>query len=381
MLVKPNADGSYSATWTPASIGYYSIVIYIDGYLMPQEFKVEVKEPPHGMTPPNQNPMKKLSQQPNKLRKFVAKPSAGLRIRSHPSLQSEQIGVVPVNGTIAFIEEIHNDDGVWLSLSLDSIKQYCLNPCNEAWCLQYNQHLGKTLLLPVEEPKSILDQVINDNVIRKGPEIHSSRRKDSINFAGTYEVLKCGASGHNIRSRPSLRAQPIGMLVLGNQIGVSEYVVNSDGCWVCLDDITKEKYGLKSEIPAWSLAMGHNNVMYLGPISEKSNFFIYTKCGCFKGSFIGVQVLSSESESKTSQKRGFEFVQKIIPKPTESHFSFVSQQGHPIVQQIDPEQFSSTNPFIFGVDMPDSPKVPKREKKETKLSSVPKWVKGEDSKG
>lgn len=269
MLVKSNTDGSYAATWTPASIGFYSIVIYIDGYAMSQEFKVEVKEPPQGMLPPNQNPTKKIAQQPNKLRKFVAKPSAGLRIRSHPSLQSEQIGIVPVNGTIAFIEEIHNDDGVWLSLSLDTIKQYCLNPYNEAWCLQYNQHLGKTLLLPVEEPKSIIDQVIVGTSTRKSPEIHSSRRKGSVNFAGLYEVLKCGASGHNVRSKPSLKAQPIGMLVLGNQVGVSEYVVNSDGCWVCLDDVTKEKYGIKTESAAWSLAMGHNNIMYLGPVAEK----------------------------------------------------------------------------------------------------------------
>lgn len=40
------------------------------------------------------------------IRKFVAKDSAGLRIRSHPSLQSEQIGIVKVNGTITFIDEV-----------------------------------------------------------------------------------------------------------------------------------------------------------------------------------------------------------------------------------------------------------------------------------
>jgi len=26
---------------------------------------------------------------------------------------------------------------------------------HEAWALQYNQHLGKTLLVPVEQPKSL----------------------------------------------------------------------------------------------------------------------------------------------------------------------------------------------------------------------------------
>lgn len=106
MLVRPNGDGTYSATWTPASIGCYSIVVNIDGYEMDEVFKVEVKEPPQGIMPPTQNLSKKPTHQPSKLRKFVAKNSAGLRIRTHPSLQSEQIGIVHVNGTIAFIDEV-----------------------------------------------------------------------------------------------------------------------------------------------------------------------------------------------------------------------------------------------------------------------------------
>lgn len=34
MLVRPNDDGSYSAAWTPSSVGWYSLVITIDGYDM-----------------------------------------------------------------------------------------------------------------------------------------------------------------------------------------------------------------------------------------------------------------------------------------------------------------------------------------------------------
>lgn len=34
MLVRPNGDGTYSATWTPASIGCYSVLVNIDGYDM-----------------------------------------------------------------------------------------------------------------------------------------------------------------------------------------------------------------------------------------------------------------------------------------------------------------------------------------------------------
>ncbi|XP_052132252.1 E3 ubiquitin-protein ligase MYCBP2-like, partial [Frankliniella occidentalis] len=105
MLVRPHGNGTYSVTWTPASVGWYSLVITIDGYNMDEMHKVEVKETPQGLIPPKQSTVRKQPNQPSRLRKFVAKKSAGLRIRAHPSLQSEQIGVVPVNGTISFIDE------------------------------------------------------------------------------------------------------------------------------------------------------------------------------------------------------------------------------------------------------------------------------------
>lgn len=34
MLVRPNGDGSYSATWTPSSVGWYSLMITVDSYNM-----------------------------------------------------------------------------------------------------------------------------------------------------------------------------------------------------------------------------------------------------------------------------------------------------------------------------------------------------------
>ncbi|XP_044762914.1 E3 ubiquitin-protein ligase MYCBP2 [Coccinella septempunctata] len=353
MLVRPNLDGTYSATWTPASIGCYSIVVNIDGYDMEEVFRVEVKEPPQGMTPPSQQTAKKNNYQPNKLRKFVAKNSAGLRIRAHPSLQSEQIGVVHVNGTIAFIDEIHNDDGVWLRLSMDTIKQYCSGGIIEAWCLQYNQHLGKTLLLPVEEPKTTLDQVISETIRKKLPEIHD-RRKIPTNAAGDYIVIKCGASGHNVRSKPNLKAPRVGMLVLGNRVGVSEYIVNSDGCWVLLDQPTREKYCFNTDEEAWSLAMGHNNTLYLGAIGDK--------------------------HSDDSTKKGFDFAQTFGPTSADPHFFFGGQ-----LKQSDSNtmiaEMPSTNPFIFGECSKDmSPQVPRRERKDGKISVLPKWLKSDDEK-
>lgn len=121
--------------------------------------------------------------------------------------------------------QIHNDDGVWLRLNHQTIAQYCASVHGEAWCLQYNQHLGKTLLLPVEEPKSILDQVIKDTILRNKPDVACGDGRGSPAAGlGDYTVVKCGASGHNVRSRPSLKAPPVGMLVLGNQISVSDQV-------------------------------------------------------------------------------------------------------------------------------------------------------------
>ncbi|KAL1517027.1 hypothetical protein ABEB36_000847, partial [Hypothenemus hampei] len=332
MLVRPNLDGTYTATWTPSSVGCYSISVNIDGYDMEESFKVEVKELPQGLIPPNQNLSKKFSNQPSKVRKFVAKNSAGLRIRAHPSLQSEQIGVVPVNGTIVFIDEVHNDDGIWLRLSADTIRQYCNPQIIEAWCLQYHQHLGKTLLLPVEEPKTILEQVLTDTIMRKLPEIQDKSRNAHI----SYKVIKCGASGHNVRSRPNLKAPAVGMLVLGNQIGVTEYVVNSEGCWVLLDKSTCEKYGFNAEEDAWSLAIGANNVLYLDNVTDSSK--------------------SKGATDQHNQKRGFQFT---YSKSSSNEFTFSGQGSSTVKSKF--EEPSMSNPFIFGENEP--PKVPKREKK------------------
>lgn len=56
---------------------------------------------------PPQNHVKKTAENmPSRVLKFVGKNSAGLRIRMHPSLQSKQIGVVPVNETIVYCDEV-----------------------------------------------------------------------------------------------------------------------------------------------------------------------------------------------------------------------------------------------------------------------------------
>ncbi|KAM9674291.1 E3 ubiquitin-protein ligase MYCBP2 isoform 11-T12 [Dama dama] len=268
MLIRVNNDGTYCANWTPGAIGLYTIHVTIDGIEIDAGLEVKVKDPPKGMIPPGTQLVKpKTEPQPNKVRKFVAKDSAGLRIRSHPSLQSEQIGIVKVNGTITFIDEIHNDDGVWLRLNDETIKKYVpnMNGYTEAWCLSFNQHLGKSLLVPVDEPKTNTDDFFKD--INSCCPQEATMQEQDMPFLrggpGMYKVVKTGPSGHNIRSCPNLRGIPIGMLVLGNKVKAVGEVTNSEGTWVQLDKNSMVEFCESDEGEAWSLARDRGGNQYL----------------------------------------------------------------------------------------------------------------------
>ena len=216
---------------------------------MSEPYKVEVRDPPQGVPPPHQHQKKSHGDQSmNRLRKFIAKPSAGLRIRIHPTLQSEQIGVVPVEGTISIVDEYHNSDGIWVRLGQESLLEFCNLPSyTEGWCLQYNQHLEKTLLVPINEPKSTKNHE-NNTPSKPTPTLQPNPFNNPVvepllkptekNWAkrpkgpGTYTVIKCGASGHNIRSNPNLLAPPIGMLAHGDQVTVIRTKEINDEIWV-----------------------------------------------------------------------------------------------------------------------------------------------------
>lgn len=47
--------------------------------------------------------------------------------------------------------QLCNDDGTWVRLSAESVREWCRDQRSEAWCLQYNHHLNKTLLFPVAD--------------------------------------------------------------------------------------------------------------------------------------------------------------------------------------------------------------------------------------
>ena len=290
MLVRPNNDGTYSANWTPGNIGFYQIHVVIDNCEMSEPYKVEVRDPPQGVAPPH--PTKKSSSHPgdhslNRLRKFIAKPSAGLRIRIHPTLQSEQIGVVPVEGTISIVDEYHNADGIWVRLGQESLLEFCsVASYSEGWCLQYNQHLEKTLLVPISESKKVHEASKPQSTASASSASPASNLPNPFNSSnvepllkpmaerpdwktkkprgpGTYTVVKCGASGHNIRSNPSLLAPPIGMLAQGDQITVVRTKEINDEIWVQIESEAAQKHCFSyDEGDAWSLAF-NSDILFL----------------------------------------------------------------------------------------------------------------------
>ncbi|KAL1432939.1 hypothetical protein MTO96_001927 [Rhipicephalus appendiculatus] len=214
MLVCANDDGTYTANWTPGSVGWYLLHAIIDGFEIgsSQCRLVEVKEPPQGLVIPSRGVSQKSSHQPNKMRKFQAKYSAGLRIRSHPSLQSKQIGVVQVDGIVTFVDELHNDDGVW-----------------------YNQHIGKTLLVPFDEPKAAREEYFSMGL--------ECTKWLFVELPDTmYEVSLTS------------KAPPIGMLAMDSTIIASEEVFNSEGVWLRLNKDSLQRHNLGKEGEAWTLA-------------------------------------------------------------------------------------------------------------------------------
>lgn len=81
-----------------------------------------------------------------------------------------------------------------------------------------------------------------------------------------------------------------------------------------------------------------------------------------------------------STKKGFDFTQTLSPISTDPHFFFGSPLKQVNTNALNADK-ASTNPFIFGESSNDSPcQVAKRERKDGKISVLPKWLKGDDEK-
>uniref|UniRef100_A0A8C2APU4 E3 ubiquitin-protein ligase MYCBP2 n=1 Tax=Cyprinus carpio TaxID=7962 RepID=A0A8C2APU4_CYPCA len=235
MLIRANTDGTYSANWTPGAVGLYTIHVTIDG--------IEIG---------------------NCFSEFI-----NLHIRA--LLKNTLFSTYC---TLLFLLCIHNDDGVWLRLNDETVKKYVpnMNGYTEAWCLSFNQHLGRSLLVPVDEGRSNLDDYGKET---SGHPSHDANVRDlgadQGGGPGLYKVVKTGPSGHNIRSCPNLRGIPIGMLVLGNKVKAVGEVINSEGTWVQLDKNSVVEFCESDEGEAWSLARDRGGSQYLRHEEEQAN--------------------------------------------------------------------------------------------------------------
>ena len=219
----------------------------------------------------------------------------------HPTLQSEQVGVLPVEGVVSIVDELQNPDGVWVRIGRDSLAELAPNH-SEGWCLQYNQHLNKTLMVPVaaEEggkkkptpttmtpPGAPIVPTANTN--SKMAPIHGfssssspspaeptlrqkksndERNKILSRGPGYYRVVKCGPSGHNIRCQPRLNAVPVGMAGLGDTlraVAVKEDRQTGE-TWLQLARETADAHCLspgEGGDACWTLAVSATHVTHL----------------------------------------------------------------------------------------------------------------------
>lgn len=146
------------------------------------------------------------------------------------------------------------------------------------------------------------------------------------------------------------------MLILGNKVGVTDYTINSDGCWVLLDERTKEKYCFNEEGDAWSLAIGQNNILYLGSTNDSDSYPKVTM------------------DNTNSQKKRFNFSSML--KSGENNFSFSTQTVIHTVPSKNSNKISS-NPFIFGENILDSSKISNMDEVDITANSLPKMFKGD----
>ena len=275
-----DSSGIISATWTPPASGWFQIKAALNDVSTVQSIQVigddvspsEVIEQP--IVPV-------VTSTKSKCRRFIVRESAGLRVRSLPSLQSEQIGIVPFNDDITFIDERENDDGTWVRLSPENIKKYCslvqTSLPNEAWCLQFNQHIGRPLLVAIE---NIQDSKGSDAEQRlpvpllqtmvPSPKTTTTKISSSISMKlpCLYHVIKCGSAGHNIRSRSTVRSPVVGKLSLGNTLTVVQELKNIDGVWLKLSEESKKCYCYDIDGDAWALASIDTGVKYLQSEAE-----------------------------------------------------------------------------------------------------------------
>ena len=318
-------NGYYLASWTPTSTGCYKIDLAVDGECSNHSNLINIVDEDDdrsgkSFSPSNREDHAKRSVTFNNdyeisdratikhcIRKFICHDSAGLRIRALPSLQSEQIGVVAINGLLTIIDQCENDDGLWVRLSNESIQAYCGNSVEvyhqtnkdfladnydvnepltsdskspfsitirtEAWALQYNRHFNRTLLIPIDSEDDIVlrDKCLFDQTQRK--------LSETLITPSWFQVVNCGQDGHLIRNAPSLEDVSIiiGIVPFGESLNAVEAIRNEYGIWIRLSQdslhahisVLYQSTFNESNIEGWMLAQSINGLVYLQNVDLK----------------------------------------------------------------------------------------------------------------
>ena len=200
---------------------------------------------------------------------------------------------MPVEGVVSIVDELQNPDGIWVRIGRESMGDLAPNH-SEGWCLQYNNHLNKTLMVPVaaEEGRKKLTPTMPSpapimppmtaaakmavplHAFSSSPEptlrqkkSNDERNKILSRGPGYYTVVKCGPSGHNIRCRPKLNAVPVGMVGLGDTlraVAVKEDRQTGE-TWLQLAQETADQrcFAPSGGSDAWALAVSSTNVTHL----------------------------------------------------------------------------------------------------------------------
>ncbi|KAK0411800.1 hypothetical protein QR680_005853 [Steinernema hermaphroditum] len=231
--MSPQHDACFVGEWCPRKPGTYRVECRLDGFQLPQSYVIDVSEAPHNhvarIPPSNAKRRKRVALS---RARFASSKSVhlykGVRIRSHPALNAAQIGMLPRDCVVSYIEQLENADGVWLRLADETISLYCTAHFNsQAWCLQKNKHLNRTYL-------TMNGEVVREKTAEMPPaNAKSSEQSVLIEADEIYEIVP-SPSGVVVFDFPSTTAHSEVCLRNESEFFTDGWIHNREGVWLRL---------------------------------------------------------------------------------------------------------------------------------------------------
>ncbi|KAI6656385.1 hypothetical protein LOD99_1184 [Oopsacas minuta] len=237
-------DKKYIGKWTPAHPGKYKITLFIEG-LKAQTIEHEVSTPDKDEIPPVY-PF--IIHQKSAMKVTTSDPDVkNVKIFSEPDSTATALGLIPRGKLAYFFEEqqIENDDGSWIRLRPESLKQYAKPGTSptRGYAQSYLKNKDTyTMKLELLQANVSALQVADSGV----RQVKSGTLK-RIGGAGSYEIVECGEAGHLIRAGPARNSTPIGQLSKGAIIQVSDEKTKEECVWLKLEETAVVTEGLNNE--------------------------------------------------------------------------------------------------------------------------------------